>query len=249
MAGRGSRFQPLATKDPRFSYKPFIPVLGSPMISWAVRSLNFVPLSDFIFIVLKDHEDQFQVTSTLRRLFSPAIKTVIIPDITRGAAESALQAGSAIEDANEDVVISDSDHFFDGEPLHQTILTKDEDTAGIIPVDLPVDDEIKHSYTLSRDDKTAVRIAEKDPELAAQGAYSNIGAYYFSSWSMFSDLIIDALANNQVSGPEGKKEFYMAPLYQKLLDQNKKIQIAVTKMAYRLGTPADLDYFNAHYQP
>ncbi|MBU1200204.1 NTP transferase domain-containing protein [Patescibacteria group bacterium] len=245
MAGHGSRFSVAAHLNPEFKKpKPLINVLGKPMINWAIDSLSSFNLTpnDFIFVTLKQH----QLEPKLKSLFSPKIQVISISKATRGAAETALIAAKTV-DPNEDIIISDSDHYFNGQIFCQTIKNKDSDTVGVIPVDTPIDNEIKHSYSLAPDNKYAIKIAEKDPVLAAQGAYSNIGAYYFSKAKTFVDQVENMIKKNLVSGPQGKQEFYVAPIYQRLLDQGKKVQIAVTKQAWRLGTPADLDYFLSSY--
>ena len=51
MAGRGSRFASTAGTVP----KPLIPVMGRPMVSWALRSIENVLFNQIIFIALKEH--------------------------------------------------------------------------------------------------------------------------------------------------------------------------------------------------
>lgn len=260
MAGSGSRFASVAHTNPEYKKpKPFINVFGKPMVMWALESLTFldlpnrpavsefkVPPSDLIFVVLREHRDKFQLDDLLRETISPSINIVAIPEKTGGAAITALKARDHFSDS-EEIIVSDSDHFFDGTSLMNTILHKDADTVGIIPVDVPYDNEVKHSYTLAPDDRYAVKVAEKDPALAAMGAYSNIGAYYFSSGKIFVDEVVEMLTKGETYGPEGKKEYYVAPIYQRLLDKGMKVQIAKTAKACRLGTPTDLEYFYANY--
>ena len=51
-----------------------------------------------------------------------------------------------------------------------------------------------------------------------------------------------------VSGPPGRQEFFVAPVYQQLINEGKKIYVAPSPNAWRLGTPEDLDYFLGHYR-
>jgi hypothetical protein len=46
-----------------------------------------------------------------------------------------------------------------------------------------------------------------------------------------------------MSGAEGKKEFYIAPLYKDLLDEGKHIEAAILHDVSGLGTPEDLEAF------
>lgn len=261
MAGLGSRFASVSNENPEYKKpKPLIDVLGKPMICWALESLPFLDLpgrpaetdfklypSDVVFVILYEHQVRYQLDRKLKDLFSPEINIVVIPEMTGGASITALKAKDYFSDS-EDIIISDSDHYFDGTSLLNSILQRESDTVGIIPVDIPYDEEIKHSYSYAPDGKHVLKVAEKDPELAAMGAYSNIGAYYFSSGKFFVDEVVDMLSKKETSGPEGKKEYYVAPIYQRLINKGLKVQIAKTEKAVRLGTPADLEYFYKNYK-
>lgn len=260
MAGRGSRFQAVADQNPEYQKpKPLINVKGKPMVSWAVESLPFVNLlfrpahtdfvvepSDITFIVLQEHQDKHQVTEVLKKTFSPQINVVIIPEVTRGAAETVLAAQSFIS-AEEGLVITDSDHFFDGTNLYLMLKDKAADVAGVIPVFQPPDSEVKWSYTLFDQEQTALAVAEKDPQLAAKGAYANIGCYCFSRGKFFVEEAQAMIAANDLYGPAGKAEFYIAPLYQRLINNGMKIKAAIIPKMWGLGTPKDLEYFLANF--
>lgn len=245
MAGMGSRFANASEENSEYRKpKPLIHVKGEPMICWAVtRSFPSVSYSDFIFVILAEHQKKYKIADKLKKLFSKKIGIVTLSKPTRGAAETALAAG-ALMSGGEDVIISDSDHYFDTRPLLMAIHTRSGDVAGIIPVDRPVDDEIKHSYTLADEHNTALAVAEKDPKLAAKGAYSNIGAYYFSKWDIFANEVQAMIQGKELCGPKGRQEFYVAPIYQKLIDKGLVVKVAPTRNAWRLGTPQDIDYFN-----
>jgi len=241
MAGFGTRFGRTDT------IKPFINVLDKPMIAWAVESFPQLKSHNFVFIILQEHETKYQIKTKLKQLFGSKITVIIIPRSTRGAAETALAAKSYL-DPDEDIIIADSDQYFDSTNLYQAILNKTFDTSGIIPVDRPIDTQIKHSYTLADSHNLAHKVAEKDPQLASQGAYSNIGAYYFSKAKIFTQAIEAMIKAGAVSGPPGRQEFFVAPVYQQLINEGKKIYVAPSPNAWRLGTPEDLDYFLGHYR-
>jgi NDP-sugar pyrophosphorylase family protein len=261
MAGRGSRFQAVADQNPEYQKpKPLINVKGKPMVRWAVESLPFVDLpgrsvktrftvkpSDLIFICLQQHEEMYQITEKLKETFSADIQVVLIQEVTRGAVETVLAAKPFIA-PDQDMIISDSDHFFKGDALYEAILNKEAGVEGIIPVFRPPDEEAKWSYTLFDESKTAVAVAEKDPELAAKGAYANIGAYYFSKGATFIKEAEEMVNSNEMYGPSGKQEFFVAPLYQRLISKDMKIKAAIVPQVWGLGTPKDLEYFLANYQ-
>src|SRR5579871_1850517 len=220
MAGKVSRFQAVADQNPEYKKpKPLISVKEDPMIVWAMKSLPFVDLpkrkaqtkfsvssKDLVFISLQQQETEYGITQQLKDLFGNEITVILIPELTRGAVETALKASDFMID--EELIISDSDHYFDGESLYQAIINKSADVAGIIPVFQPPDDEVKWSYTLYDKEFTALAVGEKDPELAAKGAYANIGAYYFSSGKLFKKEAEEMISNGDMYGPVGKQEFY-----------------------------------------
>lgn len=261
MAGRGSRFQAEAQKNPEYAKpKPLISVRGEPMILWALRSLPFVDLpqrpartsfktdpKDLFFISLEEQQEKYGIIDIFKNLFGQEIKVLIIPKITRGAAETALQAKEFIN-SDEDIIISDSDHYFDGSFLYEKILHKNKDTAGIIPVFRPPDNSPKWSFSLVEEGDQITAVGEKDKTLVEKGAYANIGGYYFSSGKMFVDEVEQMITENDFSGDEGKKEFYVAPVYQRLIQKGEKIIAALTPQVWGLGTPKDLEYFEKNFR-
>lgn len=260
MAGRGSRFQAVADQNPEYKKpKPLINVKGKPMIEWAMESLPFLNLpkrpaqtefkvgtKDIVFISRQDQQEEYGITELLKGVFGPEIKVILIPGVTRGAVETALTAKEFMN-TDEDIIISDSDHYFNGENLYKSIKEKEADVQGIIPVFPPPDEEVKWSYTLFDENKTALAVGEKDPELAAKGAYANIGGYYFSHGNVFVKEAGEMIAQNDMYGATGKQEFYVAPLYQRMIKKGMKIKAAILPQVWGLGTPKDLEFFEANY--
>ncbi len=258
MAGLGTRFAKAVDQNPEYKKpKPFILVRGIPMVRWATGSLPFVehpgqtvtgPLKvtpkDIVFIILKEHDDQHQIAKQLKEIYSDEVNVIVLPALTRGAAETAYQAKPFLND-EEDVLFSDSDHFFDGSILQKIILEKGPETAGIIPVFTPPNDGIaRWSYSLLKEGTDEIiQVGEKDPELMKKGAPANIGAYYFSKAKYFLREVEEVMEKNEVSGPSGKGEFYIAPLYQRLLNKGMKLRAALLPEVWGLGTPEDLGIF------
>lgn len=261
MAGRGSRFLDVSDQNPEYKTpKPLIIIKGKPMVMWAIESLPFVHLShrpskhktkvfpkELIFICRSDHHKDFKIADQLKKLFGKDIKIILIDKITRGAAETVLKAKGYIN-KDEDMIVSDSDHFFEGKFLYRKILKKDVGTVGIIPVWRPPDREPKWSYSLLKRDNI-IAVGEKDRVLMEMGALANIGGYYFSSGKIFVEEAEAMIKENDLYGDEGKKEFYVAPLYQRLIKKGHKIIAAITPKVWGLGTPKDVEYFEKNYKP
>ncbi len=262
LAGLGTRFAKVAEQNPEFRKpKPLILVRGLPMVRWATGSLPFiehpgqrvqsplrVPMSKLIFVILQEHDRAFGIAQELKNIYSDSIRVIVLPAVTRGAAETAFQAAQYL-DPEEDLLISDSDHFFDGGVLEDRIMHKAPDTVGVIPVFVPPNDGIaRWSYSLVRPGSTdIIEEGEKDRLLMERGAYANIGAYYFSKAQYFLDEARAVIERDERFGEPGKAEFYIAPLYKKLLDRGLKVEAALTPEVWGLGTPEDLSRFLREY--
>jgi NDP-sugar pyrophosphorylase family protein len=259
MAGLGSRFQKAADTNEEYKKpKPFINVRGIPMVRWATGALPFIehpgqtvtsPIratpKDMIFIILKEHNDTHNLEQGLKEIYSDDIRVIVLPSLTRGASETAYQAKPFI-DEEEEVVITDSDHYFDGSILEEAIIrNKGKDVAGIIPVfTAPNEGVAKWSYSLTEGDGTKIlETREKSHALMEAGAYANIGAYYFSKAKYFFEQFEKVERENKMFGEEGKKEFYIAPLYQEMIEATKNVEAAILPEVWGLGTPNDLEYF------
>lgn len=249
MAGKGSRFADVAGINPEYRKpKPLILIKGKPMIVWAIDSLaKFKPHpSNLIFICRQDQEDEFEISKSLQDLFTSQINIVFIDQITRGAAETVLRAKEYIN-SDEDIIISDADHYFDGSFLYNKINNQDRKTQGVIPVFRPLDTDPKWSFSLIEEGDVITAVGEKDKELADKGAYANIGGYYFTHGNVFVQEVEQAIAENDLTGDEGKKEFYVAPIYQRLINKGMKIVAAMTPKVWGLGTPKDVEYFEKNF--
>ena len=250
MAGRGSRFADNAHLNPEYKKpKPLINVRGKPMIVWAVESLSKFKINpnNLFFICRQDQEDEFKISKSLKDLFGNQIKIVLIDQITRGAVETVLKAKEYIN-TEEDILVSDSDHYFEGSFLYEKIRNKDAKTQGIIPVFKPPDKDPKWSFSLVEEGDVITAVGEKDKELAAKGALANIGGYYFTHGDIFVKEAEEAITENDLTGDEGKKEFYVAPIYQRLIKKGYKVKAAITPKVWGLGTPKDVKYFEMNFK-
>jgi NDP-sugar pyrophosphorylase family protein len=260
MAGLGTRFSKAADLNPEYKKpKPLILVRGEPMVRWATGSLPFVAHvdktiaknhrvfpKDLIFIILREHDAEYKLEKQLREIYSPVVNVIILDHVTRGASETAYQAKSLVDD-DEEIIISDSDHHFNGNYIDRIIRNRHPETAGIIPVHFARKDGIpKWSYSLVREGSNVIeRVGEKDRTLMELGAHANIGAYYFSKAKHFFQAAKEVIARNELKNEPGKNEFYIAPLYQTLIEKGHRIEAAIMprEQVWNLGTPDDLEYF------
>lgn len=247
IAGRGSRFKVQENKNPEYGRpKPIIDVKGYPMVRWATGSLPFIKHpnqevngsvivhpQDIIFVALKEHDDNHNLSSILKEHYGDGINIVFLDEVTRGAAETALQAKKFINN-DEPVIVSDSDHFFDGASLEK-VFEKNPDVDGIIPVFEVLDGNTKWSFSRVGQDGFVDLVAEKQPI----STWANIGGYYFGKGKDFVKIAEEAINNNELTN----NEFYLAPLYNKLIEQGGKVKLAHPEYVFGLGTPEDLEFF------
>ena len=233
IAGLGSRF----TKEGITTPKPLIKILGKPMARWSADSIPFANPEDFIFIVRREHIEQYKVDEELKKMFSPDVKIVVIDYVTDGAACTALLAKEFIEE-DEPLIVTDCDHYFENEEYIKLIQNIPEDVKGIIPVFEAEGD--KWSFSKFDENKVISQVAEK----VKISDHANIGAYYFRHGRDFIKAAEDMIRKNI----RVNNEFYVAPIYNQLIENGDKILAAVSEKVYGLGTPEDVKIFEKEHK-
>lgn len=262
MAGRGHRFAELAGSVNNYALpKPMIQVINKPMIQWAVESFRpFLQLSasetgkpvkfkDLIFVCLREHEEEFQISRFLKNIFSDKVNILFADEVTRGPAETALLARDFV-DSEEDVLISDCDHHFDASGMWKVIREPDAITnvLGILPLMKPNDSEPTWSYVVLNNRNEVINIKEKDLELARKRAYGVIGAYYFRHGRYFVQEAQKMISENDLVEVAQKKEFYMSRIYQRMIQRGFVVKSVFVNNGWLLGTPKHLKQFIESYQ-
>src|SRR3989338_3086018 len=227
-AGLGSRFTEKGITTP----KPLIEILGKPMVKWAVDSLPFVKPSDLIFVIRKEHADKHQLDKKLREIFSPEIRVIVIDYVTEGAACTVLLAKEFIN-SGEPLIVSDCDHYFRNKAYNKLVTQTPRDVKGVIPVFKAKG--VKWSFTKFDKSHVVSQVAEK----VRISDYANIGGYFFAKGSDFVSAAEEMVGKKM----KIKSEYYVAPVYERLLARNFKIMAAVCEEVWGLGTPEDVEKF------
>jgi len=227
MAGEGSRF----VKDGYTFPKPLIDVAGKPMIQAVVENLDFD--CDYIFLVREEHLQKYSgLLDTLDRITNGRFDHVIVNGLTEGAACTALLAEEYI-DNDESLLIANSDQFIQYESSNFDTLKSLTNVDAIVFAFNAV--HPKWSFVKTNSRGFVTEVAEKKP-------ISNIatcGIYWYRSGADFVKyakrmIEKDIRVNN---------EFYIAPVYNELIEDGKSlIPFYVSKM-WGLGTPEDLRKF------
>lgn len=237
MAGLGSRFSKGGYALP----KPLIPVSGLPMVVRAIRSM---PRSDkWIFVVRKEHVDEFQIDNIIKREVPGAI-IIPIDYVTEGQACSCMLAEGNL-DPEEELFIAACDTASVIDAKRYGALRRDPSVDAIIWT-LTRRERLRKSpqsfgwYRLADDGLTIEDVSVKVP--VSDNPYED-HAVVASFWFRRAGDFIDAVNLMIKEDYRINSEFYVdaVPLFLKRL--GKRSVIFDVDLFVGWGTPAELsDY-------
>lgn len=225
MAGKGSRFI-----DAGFSFpKPLIDINGMPMIELVVK--NIAIDGNYIFIVRKDHYEKYNLFEMLNRIV-PGCKIIQVDEKQNGAASTCLFASDIIDNESPLFIIN-SDQYIDWSPkefLYNNVIKDLDGSILMFKSTHP-----KWSYAKIDEFGMVTEVAEK--RVISDNA--TVGGYY---WKHGSDFIkyANSMINKNITV---NNEFYVCPVYNEAISDNKKIGSFFIKKMHGLGTPEDLNIF------
>jgi NDP-sugar pyrophosphorylase family protein len=231
MAGWGSRFARAGFTLP----KPLIPVLGRPMIEFVSDNLRPRQAHRFIYIVLKEQVEQFQLDARLKQ-WSPGSVVIPISGVTEGAACTVLLAEQHIDNADP-LMIANCDQWV-GVDINDYLQSFRQSGLDGYIMTMKADDP-KWSYIRFAADGSVCEVVEKQvvsPE-------ATVGIYNYRHGRDFVAGARRMIAGNlRVNG-----EFYVAPAYNELLAAGLSLGCynigEVGNGMYGLGIPEDLADF------
>ena len=230
MAGAGSRFEQAGYTFP----KPLIEVKNKPMIQVVVDNLNIK--ANYIYIVQKKHREKYNL-DTLLNLLTPECKIVEVDGLTEGAACTALLAKEFI-DNDAPLFFANSDQFveWDSNEFMYKMNETDAD-GGIVTFEAT---HPKWSFAKIDDKGLVTEVAEKNPI----SNIATVGYYYWkhgSDFVKYAEQMIDK--NIRVNN-----EFYVCPVFNEAVGDNKQIRTFNVEGMWGLGTPEDLKYYLENYK-
>lgn len=233
MAGRGSRFVIESDKNPEYKKpKPIINIAGHEMVKWATSSLPIQPSDQLIFLVLKAHVEESNIDKKLKEIYNEKIKIIVVDKVTEGAVCTALLSREFINN-DEPLLITDSDHYTDGETMFKEIEKYKGKIDGMIPVFYA--NNPKWSFSKTNEEGIVVEVAEK----IQISRNANIGAYYFTKGRDFVWAAEEMIEENDKTN----NEFFVAPVYNYMIRRGKRIRLCRPKFVHGLGTPKDVEKF------
>jgi dTDP-glucose pyrophosphorylase len=233
MAGRGSRFAERGVATP----KPLIPVRGKPMYAWATDGLPLDLAKRLIFICLGEHLADGTLESDIRARYA-AHDPVIVPlnQVTEGQACTVLMAREWI-DADEPLLIFNADTYCPT-TLPQALESFGPRVDGMLDVFEAAGD--KWSFARLGLDDRVLETAEK----RRISNWATTGLYYFRRGRDFVWHAIDMIEAHERSN----NEYYVAPVYNRLIAAGADIRANKVPSVWVLGTPEDLDHFERNYE-
>lgn len=229
MAGRGSRFSQAGYTEP----KPLIPVLGVPMIRLVIDNLRPSRPHKFVFICQREHVESYELDYHFSK-WAPGSSIVSLGAVTEGAACTVLAAKHEIDEGP--LMIANSDQYIDTS-IDDYLAVQDRGYDGLI-MTMKASDP-KWSYVGLDAERLVTSVVEK--EVISEEA--TVGIYNFARGTDF----IRAAEKMIVSEKRVNGEFYVAPVYNELIQEGARI--AIDNIGYEadgmygLGTPADLKLF------
>ena len=225
MAGAGSRFEQAGYTFP----KPLIDVKGKPMIQVVVENLNID--ANFIYIVQQKHREKYNL-DTLLNLITPGCKIVEVDGITEGAACTALLAKEYINN-DAPLFFANSDQFVEWDSNEFMYKMQETDADGGIVTFKAT--HPKWSFAKLNENGLITEVAEKNPI----SDNATVGFYYWKHGSDFVKYAEQMIANNT----RVNNEFYVCPVFNEAIKDNKQIRSFEISKMWGLGTPEDLRYF------
>jgi len=229
MAGAGSRFEAAGYTFP----KPLIDVEGKPMIQVVVDNLNMD--ANYIYVVQKAHREKYNL-DTLLNLITPGCKIVETNGLTEGAACTALLAKEFINN-DAPLFFANSDQFVEwdsNEFMYKMNETKAD--GGIVTFKAI---HPKWSFAKINELGLVTEVAEKNPI----SDNATVGYYFWKHGSDFVKYAEEMIAKDI----RVNNEFYVCPVFNQAIEDNKEIRTFNINKMWGLGTPEDLNYYLEHY--
>lgn len=230
MAGEGSRFVKAGYEKP----KPFIDVLGKPMIAHVLENVKYKN-SRFYLLARKEHLDREQdlvkeIEKTYNAIFIP------IDKLTEGTVCTVLHARKYINNASP-LLIANSDQLVDMDITEYIEDCFNRKLSGSILTFIDKERNPKWSFAKIGSDSLVQEVREK----VAISEYATVGIYLYAEGKAFVDAAIDMIiANDRVNN-----EFYTCPTYNYAIKNGGRFGIYNVKQSqmHGLGTPEDLNAY------
>lgn len=220
MAGEGLRLKGYSDIP-----KPLIKVNDYNMFLW---SLQGIPVqNNFIFIVKNEHVIDYKIDETIHE-FYPGAKIIIQDGKLNGAVMSTLLAEDIINN-DEPLLILDCDIFVKTD--YNSLLYNTKSDAAVV---VSHNTASNYSYVKINND-VVTEIAEKN--VISDNAIC--GVYFWKKGKDYVHYAKRLIEKNITTNGE----FYVAPVLNEAIQDNKKVTAIKAEKFYHLGTKEDISLF------
>ena len=225
MAGLGKRFIEKGYSQPKY----LIEVKKKTLLEWSVNSLPLNLSTKIIFVILKSHNDKFNVVKLIKKIYGHLnLNFCIIENVTKGQLETTLKCWNNIN-KTEKLLIFNIDTKFNSESLEHNLKKNCDGLVGTFN-----SSQDRFSYAKIKNN-FVIETAEK--KVISNNALS--GLYMFSDPYLFYQVGNDYIYQKKTI----KNEYYIAPIYNDLIKMKKKIITDEVDNIDILGTPEEVDQF------
>lgn len=227
MGGKGYRF----FKDGFVMPKPLIELEGKPFFYWAVQSVKkYVDVQDISFVVLKEHIDEFQIDSVIRRYY-PDARILVIPEVLPGAVLTCMEGVKELSD-DCPILFNDCDHMFTSREFYD-FCRKGDFAAPDAALLTFRSTEPKFSFVEMDESGRITGTVEK----VVVSDLAICGAYYFRNSEIFLRSAEQYLTECKY------EEFFVSGVYNVMTREGMDVKSFKTDVHISFGTPEE--YFAA----
>jgi NDP-sugar pyrophosphorylase family protein len=223
MAGGGSRFKDIGINEP----KPLIKIKDRPFFFYAVESIRkFCNIKELIFIVLKQHEEDFNISAVIKGYY-PEAKIIIIPELLNGPVLTCL---NALKEINNDypVIFNDCDHCFNSFDLGEFFEEKYKNFDGALLTFISNDS----AYSYCKEENGLVKETVEKNVVSDKAI---CGSYIFRDIKYFTE-------NSKFYMQEcSYKEFFMSGVFNSAIKRGGRFVAIKTDFHISFGTPKELE--------
>lgn len=232
MSGKGSRFVKEGFEVPKY----MIEVKGKTLFEYSLESLPLDVADQIIFICLEEHE-KFNVSNFIKeKVEHKSIKIIKLKEVTRGQAETVYKCKDLVPE-NDEILIYNIDTSFYSNNLVKILADNSLKKDGVLGAFIDKSPDDKWSFASLNDNGNVIKTTEKDKI----SDYALTGLYHFSKASDFFDIAKDWIENDKTV----RDEFYIAPMYNDLIQEGKKFTVDIADDFIPLGTPHEVREFEA----
>ena len=227
MAGRGSRLSDHHSGLP----KPLIEVEGRPLWWWATGCLPLEYATRLVFVCLREHVEPYDLVGRFEAAYPYyPVEVRVLDDVTDGQLRTVTSAADLL-DTSRPLLVFNADTWF----AHDQTAFLEEAASSDGVLGVARRDGDRWSFARTDEQGDVVEVAEK----RRISDLVSTGLYHFRNTERFLD---DAAAMFRADD-RARGEFFIAPLYQRMIDRGERIRTCRANAFTPIGTPEELGAF------